>query len=440
MNAARLRNIDLDTALAEAERAYAAANPKSREAYQAACRAMPGGNTRSGLYYPPFPLTLARAEGARLWDVDGHDYADFVVDYTAGLYGHSHPAIQAAVKDALDGGIVLGGHNTVEARFAEALQARIPSLELVRFCNSGTEANLMALGAARAITGRDKVMVFGGAYHGSVLSFRAGGGPSLNVPIPFVIGRYNDTDGTLALIERHGHELAAIVVEPMVGTGGCIPADREFLAALREASLRHGIVLVFDEVMTSRLAPGGLQEALDITPDMTTLGKYLGGGLTFGAFGGRADLMARFDPRAADALPHSGTFNNNVLTMAAGLAGITEVYTPEAAVRLNAAGDDLRARLNGVIAKRGLPIQLTGRGSMMMVHFRAGTIRAPEDAAAGNGTARALFHIDMLGRGQYLSRVGMVNLSLPMAAADFDGLVTAFDDFLAAHDTLLAEE
>ena len=181
MTATRLRNIDLESALADAERRFTEANPKSLDSYRAACRTMPGGNTRSGLYYPPYPLTLARAEGAKLWDVDGHEYTDFVVEFTAGLYGHSNPVIQAAIKGALDSGIVLGGHNTIEARFAEAVCARFPSIERVRFTNSGTEATLIALSALRAMSGRAKVMAFDGAYHGGVLNF-AHHGASLNVP------------------------------------------------------------------------------------------------------------------------------------------------------------------------------------------------------------------------------------------------------------------
>ncbi|MCH7943256.1 MAG: aminotransferase class III-fold pyridoxal phosphate-dependent enzyme, partial [Proteobacteria bacterium] len=338
------RNLTLDTALADAERRYGEANPNSRESYQAACRALPGGNTRSGLYYAPFPLTLAGGEGARVWDVDGHEYTDFVGELTAGIYGHSHPVITAAIKGALDAGIVLGGHNTVEARLAEALCARIPSLEQVRFCNSGTEATLFTLSALRLLSGRAKVMVFEGAYHGGALNF-AHRGESLNVPFPFLMATYNDTEGAGALIEEHAADLAAVIVEPMIGANGCIPGTRAFLTGLRQATTRHGVHLVFDEVMTSRLAPGGLQEVHGVIPDMTTLGKYLGGGLPFGAFGGRRDLMERFDPRRADAIHHSGTFNNNILTLSAGLAGLTEVFTADACRALNAAGEGFRLRL-----------------------------------------------------------------------------------------------
>ena len=236
------RNLTMETALAEAQQRYGQANPKSEQSFQAAHRALPGGNTRSGLYFAPFPLTLAGGEGARVRDLDGHDYTDFVVELTAGLYGHSNPILQAAIKHALDAGIVLGGHNTVEARLAEALCARIPSLDKVRFCNSGSEATLFTLSALRGISDRQRVMAFEGSYHGGFLNFSYPGA-SLNAPFPFVMGTYNDVSGAAALIAQNAADLAAVIVEPMVGAGGCIPATVEFLAGLRGATARHGLAL-----------------------------------------------------------------------------------------------------------------------------------------------------------------------------------------------------
>ncbi|MFI5015075.1 MAG: aspartate aminotransferase family protein, partial [Hyphomicrobiales bacterium] len=341
------RNINIDAALAEARERFVERNPKSKAAYAEACSAMPGGNTRTVLFYAPFPLAIAGGAGCFLRDADGHEYLDLLGEYTAGLYGHSHPIIRAAIDRALDGGINLSGHNLLEAKLARVVCDRFPSLDLIRFTNSGTEANLMALATATVATGRRKILVFDGGYHGGVLYFGGGGAP-VNAPHQFVVGRYNDAASSRELIEQHGSELAAILVEPMLGSGGCIPGDRDFLQTLREGATRCGAVLIFDEVMTSRLSPGGLQEALGIIPDMTTLGKYIGGGMSFGAFGGRADLMGRYDPRRPDALPHAGTFNNNILTMSAGLAGMTEIFTPEAARRLTALGEDLRRRLNAL--------------------------------------------------------------------------------------------
>jgi glutamate-1-semialdehyde 2,1-aminomutase len=432
------RNITLEDALRDAEARYVQANPKSRARHLAARRSLPGGNTRTILFYPPFPLTITRGEGACLWDIDGHVYIDFLGEYTAGLYGHSHPVIQAAVREALASGIVLGGPNPYEAELARLICARFASCDLVRFCNSGTEANLNALCAARALTGRSHVLVFDGAYHGGPLTFAHGGSP-MNLPFPWVIAAYNDLDTTLPLIERHARDLAAIIVEPMMGAAGAIAGEPAFLQGLREAASRHGIVLIFDEVMTSRLSPGGLQEKLGITPDMTTFGKYLGGGLSFGAFGGRAELMARFDPSHPAALPHSGTYNNNVLTMAAGVAGLSQVFTPEAARALNDTGDALRERLNGLAREARAPVQVAGIGSIMCVHFHDRPIRGPADAEPANPAARALFHLDMLERGFYLARRGFISLALPLTAADHDAFASAFEDFVATYGAVLGD-
>ena len=421
-------NIDIAAALGEAEESYRERNPKSLVQHQAACEAMPGGNTRSAIHVDPFPLTMVRGEGARLWDLDGHEYVDFLSEFTAGIFGHSHPAIRRAVEQALEGGLNFGAHNATEPRFAAAICARFPSIELVRFTNSGTEANLMAVSAARAITGRPKILVFEGGYHGGVFYFR-GHGSALNAPFEYLLGRYNDLEAVQAVVRPHRGELAAILIEPMQGTTGCIPAERNFLAGLRALADETGALLIFDEVMTSRLAPGGLQEVHGILPDLTTVGKYLGGGMSFGAFGGRTPIMERFDPRRADAFQHAGTFNNNVLTMNAGLAGLTELYTPERARTLNDWGDRLRERLNAVVQKRGVAMQFTGLGSMISVHMTDAPIRSQQDAEKGNAQLRDLFYFDLVARGIWFAKRGMFALSIALDEQDGDKLVEAVDEF-----------
>jgi len=437
-------NTDLTAAVAEAEARYVAANPQSAARFQRATEAMPGGNTRTVLHYSPFPLTFAGGEGCTLRDIDGHRYADFLGEYSAGLYGHSNPVLQAAIKQVVDDGTVLGGPNRYEAELAAEMCKRFPSVERVRFCNSGTEGNLFAISAARVFTGRPAIMVFHGAYHGGVFYFGQQKS-AINAPFPWIFASYNDTEGTVALIDRHAHELAAVIIEPMIGAGGGIAAKPEFLQALRERCTRHGIVLIFDEVMTSRLSSGGLQKRVGVTPDMTSFGKYLGGGASFGAFGGRADIMARFDPRRPDAVSHAGTFNNNVISMAAGVAGLTQLYTPEVAERLTRDGDAFRERLNALVAKRGLPIQVLGIGSMLNIHFQAGAIERPQDlwpkdeaAATRLADLQKLLHLDLIDQGQYLARRGFITLSLPMTAADFSRFEAAFDEFLALRGSVLA--
>jgi glutamate-1-semialdehyde 2,1-aminomutase len=399
---------------------------------------MPGGNTRTVLFYDPFPLSIARGEGCRLWDADGHEYIDFLGEFTAGIYGHSDPEIRAAVLSALNSGIDLSGHNLVEAELARVICDRFLSIDLIRFTNSGTEANLMALAAATAFTGRRKILVFRGGYHGGVLTFVREASP-VNVPHEFLLSTYNDIDETLRLIDAHAGEIAAILVEPMLGSAGCIPGTPEFLRALRRGASDCGALLIFDEVMTSRLSPGGLQETLGIEPDLTTLGKYLGGGLSFGAFGGRQDVMEQFDPRRSNALPHAGTFNNNILSMTAGLAGLTRVFTPAAADSLNARGDALRSRLNAACQERGAQFQFTGSGSMLCAHPTDRPIGTAADAPVAGHSLRDLFFFDMLERGIYLARRGFMALSLPIGAAEMERLEGAVGDFLDTRLDLVRE-
>jgi len=420
---------DIAERLADAEARYAAANPESRRLHEQRTRFLPGGNTRTTIHQPPFPLTIVHGEGARLTDADGHEYVDFLGEYTAGIYGHSHPVILEAIRDALADGFVLGAPNRYEGLLAEAICSRFPAIDLVRFCNSGTEANLLALSLARAVTGRPGVLAFAGAYHGGILLFSDGVSP-LNPPFEWLLGEYNDAGGAARLVAEHAGELAAVIVEPLQGAAGVIPGDPAFLSALREATAAHDVPLVFDEVMTARLAPGGAQELLGIRPDLTTLAKFVGGGLAFGAFGGRADLMSRFDPARPDALQHGGTFNQDVLTMAAGTAGLTRVLTAAAIGRLNGLGNRLRDRLNAFAADRGVDFCSTGSGSLVGLHFTRGPVRSAADLPDA-AELRGLLHLHMLDRGYSYGRRGFIALSLPLGEAEIDGFAAAVEEFLS---------
>ncbi len=221
-----------------------------------------------------------------------------------------------------------------------------------------------------------------------------------------------------------------------MGGGGAIPAERAFLQALRDATAKHGIVLIFDEVMTSRLSPGGLQEAHGIRPDLTTFGKYLGGGFSFGAFGGARRLMERYDPTRADSLAHAGTFNNNVMSMSAGVTGLKEIYTPEAAKALTATGEELKSRLNALFAEKNVAAQVTGVGSLLNIHFQKTPIRRPADVKPAN-EQRALFHLEMLARGYYLARRGYMTLSVALEKRDYDGFLAAAGALLDDYGSVL---
>lgn len=432
------QNTAIAAALTAAKDRYVAANPRSREHHLKAAQVLPGGNTRTVLFSEPFPITLAGGRDCTVTSLDGREYIDFLGDYSAGLYGHSHPVLRQALLRALDHGWVMGGHIRLEEELARLICDRFASIELVRFTNSGTEANLFAISAGCAVTGRNKVVVFEGAYHGGVFMFGAKPSP-LTAPFDFVKAPYNNLEGTLALLEGASKEVAAIVVEPMQGSAGCIPADPAFLRALRDWATANGALLIFDEVMTSRLAPGGLQSVHGVTPDLTTLGKYVGGGLSFGAFGGRADVMRRFDPLQPDALAHAGTFNNNVFTLSAGVAGLRDVYTPAAALALNARGEALRSRLNAVARKARFPLQFTGIGSMINVHMCAGAVRSVRDLEGSHTALSQLFHFHMLENGIWLARRGMVNLSLPIGDAQCDRLVEAVEAFVESGNRIIAQ-
>lgn len=426
----------LDQALAAAVERYRNRHPASARQLELAAEVLPGGNTRSVLFQTPFPLVMLRGEGCRLWDADGHEFLDALGEFTAGLYGHSAAPIHEAIVAALAGGISLSAHTLREVELAREIVQRFPAMELLRFTNSGTEANLLALALAVAHSGRRKVLVFEGAYHGGVLSFGGAAG-AVNVPHDWLLAPYNDLEAARQLVRAHGETLAAILVEPMLGAGGCIPGSPAFLQGLRELADGCGALLVFDEVMTSRLALGGRQAQLGIRADLTTLGKYFGGGLSFGAFGGRRALMQRFDPRRADALGHAGTFNNNVLSMAAGLAGLRQLWTAEAVQALNARGDRLRERCNALFRGRGLALQASGLGSLLTLHATDRPLRNTADLAGSDPRIKDLLYFALLERGVYLARRGMVALSLPFGEAEVDRFVAALDDALAEHQALL---
>jgi glutamate-1-semialdehyde 2,1-aminomutase len=425
----------VDTALSDAMSDFARLRPKTAALQKRAENVMPGGNTRTVLFAVPFPIRIERAEGCVLRDVDGHSYVDFVGEYSAGIFGHSHPRIAEAVADAMAFGLNIGAQHVREIAFAEAVAKRF-SLPRLRFTNSGTEANMMALAAARCFTGRAKIMPMKNGYHGGSLYF--GNAPSpVTAPFEYVMGGFNDVAETQRLIAQNAQDLAAVILEPMLGGGGCIPATAEFLSMLRAQCTALGIILIFDEVMTSRLAPGGLSEVHGIQPDLKTLGKYIGGGMSFGCFGGRAEIMDLFDPSKPGALPHAGTFNNNTLTMTAGRVGLEEIFTPAACRALNQRGDQLRQRLNDVFTRYQSPMRATGFGSLLTIHPVAGEINSPTDLASADLRLKKLLYLHLLLHGIYIAERGYMALSLAIDDRACDLLVEAVEGFVLRHRGLL---
>ncbi|KAL6242430.1 hypothetical protein RBB50_010569 [Rhinocladiella similis] len=434
----------IEAALLKAHEVYTQKHPASNKNYAEACKYMPGGNTRTVLFANPFPLTIDSGESCYLNTVDGNRYLDFLGEYTAALYGHNHPEIKAAVQKALEGGWNYGAHNKLEPILAKAVCERFPAIDLVRFVNSGTEANMMAIATAMAVTGKKKILLFKKGYHGSTISGKvASGKPTINLPHEFVLGTYNDVHGTEELVRSLPKEsLAAILVEPMLGSGGCFAGTSEFLQTLRRLADETKAILIFDEVMTSRLDYHGLGSKMGITPDLMTLGKYLGGGMSFGAFGGRKDIMQLYDPRTGS-LEHPGTFNNNVFTMSAGIAG-HKLLTKEKLDALNTLGDTLRQKVTALLLARGIkgtmpssPVAddlqaaehpqrppkmfISGVGSLNAVHF----------AGPDRDVLQSLYYHHMLQSGIYMAQRGFIALNIMLTedhVGQFVGATEAFCD------------
>jgi glutamate-1-semialdehyde 2,1-aminomutase len=422
----------LDVALDDAVHRYVERNPHSSRLARAAAEVMPGGNTRSVLHTEPFGVRIDGAEGAVLTTVDGDHVVDLLGDYSAGLLGR-RPEVADAVRGVLDRGWGYGAMSEPETDFARALVERFASVDQVRFTNSGSEADLMAVLTARHITGRHRVVVFEGAYHGGPMTFLPGSAP-LRVPFDFTVLPYNDAAAVEAEFTRHGDEIACAVVEPMLGAGGCIPASVGFLSTLRSLTSSHGALLVMDEVMTSRLAVGGAQQVYDVGADLTVLGKYFGGGLSFGAFGGSRQVMAAYDSTQGG-LTHGGTFNNNAFTMAVGTA-VTELLDADTLTQLNERGDRLRAQLTEALAPVWFCV--TGVGSMMTIHPTPGPVERWSDVAGVDPRWRRLLFHDLLARGYYLAERGYLALSLAVTDQHLNGFIEAVRAFADRYSDLLA--
>jgi glutamate-1-semialdehyde 2,1-aminomutase len=361
------------------------------------------------------PFFTRAARGARLVTADGRELIDFVCTWGPAIHGHNHPVIRAALAEALDAGTSFGTPNPLEVEMAELITRYVPSIRKVRMCNSGTEATMSALRLARGFTGRDKIIKFSGCYHGhsDSLLIKAGSGAlthghpdSAGVPAAFaretLVLPYNDPAALETAFAAHPGEIAAVILEPCCGNVGFIAPDPGYLAFTREVTCRHGALLIFDEVMTGfRLARGGVQELEGITPDLTCLGKIIGGGLPVGAFGGRADVMDHLAPLGP--VYQAGTLSGNPLAMAAGIASLRMLATDEPYQRLERLGGQLRQAVLDAARAKGLPVQFPQRGSMFSLFFNPDPVRDYASALRSDAKLFArLFHF-CLDRGVYLA-------------------------------------
>jgi glutamate-1-semialdehyde 2,1-aminomutase len=360
------------------------------------------------------PFVVDRGAGPRIWDVDGNEYLDYVLSWGPLVLGHAAPVVLEALREAMARGTSFGIPTALEVTLGELVQRRMPHLEMLRFVSSGTEATMSALRLARAATGRDLLLKFDGCYHGHADSYlvRAGSGvATLGLPnspgVPAALAEltltapFNDVDGVDEILRAHGDRIAAIIVEPIVGNSGFIAPDPAFLPALRRLASSYGALLVFDEVMTGfRIAPGGAVERFGVTPDLTTLGKVIGGGLPVAAYGGRHDLMELVAP--VGPVYQAGTLSGNPLAMAAGIATLTALTTgvhESIASRTRALVEGLR----GIAARCGVPFTADSAGSMFGFFFRAEPVRSFSDAKSADVELFRRFFHAALERGVYLA-------------------------------------
>jgi len=422
---------------------------KSRELFDRAQRSIPGGVNSPARAFRAVggdPVFIARGEGPYLFDVDGNRYIDYVGSWGPLLLGHRHPAVIQALTEALAGGTSFGAPTEQEAEIAELICKMVPSIEMVRLVNSGTEATMSAIRAARGFTGRDLVIKFIGCYHGHVdsLLVKAGSGvatlgisdsggvpqafSATTIPLPF-----NSVEALESCFREHPDKIACVIVEPVVGNMGCVPPSPGYLQAMREITERYGALLVFDEVMTGfRLAPGGAQQVYGIRPDLTTLGKVIGGGLPVGAYGGRRDVMQKVAPLGP--VYQAGTLSGNPLAVAAGLATLRILAgKPALYEMLEKESARLVEGMASAARKAGVPMTINRVGSMFTFFFTAGPVTDWDSASQSDTKRFGAFFRGMLEQGVYLpcSQYEAAFLSTAHQPADLDETIRAAAGVLA---------
>jgi glutamate-1-semialdehyde 2,1-aminomutase len=406
----------------EQEKVYRDTTPRSGRMFQEARRYLPGGDSRSTLFYPPYPAVFDRGEGCLLFDVDQNQLLDFTGNHSALIHGYRHPSVMEAVRRQLEKGTAFPGPTEPQIALARLIQQRIPSMHLVRFTNSGTEALLNAVRGARAFTGRRGIARIEGSYHGTLEETMAAEHPDAIV-LPF-----DDADAAASTIEREHSRLAAVLVEPVQGSAGMLPASKTYLQILRDVTRRHGIMLVFDEVVSMRVAYGGAQEHFGVEPDLTCLGKLIGGGFPLGAFGGRADVMQLFDPsHGRPQVAHPGSFNANPISLVAGCATL-ESLTTDVIRALNERGTNIRRGIVERLKAAHLPVQVTGLGSLFAIHLTSEPVRTIRDAARGNGALRHRLFLGLYTRGVLIDPRGVGTLSTVLAEGHIDQFLDVLEE------------
>lgn len=414
---------------------------RSEALYLRAKRVLPAGVSYFLRYFEPYPFYTKRAKGNRLFDVDGNEYVDFWMGHYALVLGHSPPEVMRKVKRQLDNGTHFGTAHELEIALAEQVAKMVPSAEMIRFTNSGTEAAMYAARLTRAVTDRKKIGKFVGGWHGGYdalhiavkqpFDLPESGGLTKGALEDTVALPYNKIEPVRKKIEAGN--IAAVFVEPVMLSGGCIPADLEFLKELREICTESNTLLVFDEIITGfRLAPGGAQQLLGVAPDITLFGKILGGGFPVGAVAGSQEIMEHMNPlvypRPKFAF-HGGTFTANPITMTAGIATLKELEDGKAINKLNERGNYLRKKLKDIFERKDMDVQITGLSSLWHTHFSKETIQDADAAARADKERLTRYHMHLIENGIFFLPRKAGALSTAHTEADLEKLLSRTEDF-----------
>ncbi len=444
---------DVIKALERIEKTYRQKTRRSRELYERAGHILEGGMTRTSVFFKPYPCFFAEGKGSRVIDLDGNVRIDFLNNYTSLLHGHAYPSIVKAVQRQIEKGSAYGAPSELEVELAHIIKDRIPSMERLRFTSSGSEAVMFALRIARAFTGRRKIAKFEGGFHGAYDLAEVSVAPPLDkagdaacpnsvpdsagIPADWVSDvvtlPFNNEDAVGPILDRHAGNIAALIVEPIIGAGGVIAPRPGFLKALRTLCDQRGIILIFDEIISLRVSINGAQGLYGVRPDLTTVGKIISGGLPMAAFGGREDLMSLLDPtKGSPPIPQSGTFNGAVVCCAAGVAGYGGI-TPQIQLHIDSLGENLRTRANALFLRLGVKAQMVGVGSLFNIHFTDESISDYRSVVRSNREAGVALALALMNRGIFLAPRGTGCISSVMTAADSD-------DFLSALENALVED